>query len=94
MLCANAGRGLGHTFLDQDFCDLQHVVETNVTGTLHLLHRVGQAMREQRSGRIRITGSIAGFMPGTTWRACGDGSFGGQRRPLQAASGLMQPGLS
>ncbi|WP_232232281.1 SDR family oxidoreductase [Cupriavidus sp. amp6] len=65
VLCANAGRGLGHAFLDQDFADIQRVLETNVTGTVHLLHRVGQRMREQRSGRILITGSIAGFMPGT-----------------------------
>lgn len=65
ILCANAGRGLGHAFLDQDFADIQHVLETNVTGTVHLLHRLGQRMREQRSGRILITGSIAGFMPGT-----------------------------
>lgn len=64
-LCANAGRGLGHAFLDQDFADIQHVVETNVTGTLHLLHRVGQRMHEAGGGRILITGSIAGFMPGT-----------------------------
>ncbi|MFS8980393.1 SDR family NAD(P)-dependent oxidoreductase [Cupriavidus necator] len=65
VLCANAGRGLGHAFLDQDFADIQRVVETNVTGTLHLLHRVGQRMREDHSGRILITGSIAGFVPGT-----------------------------
>ncbi|MBB3007419.1 SDR family NAD(P)-dependent oxidoreductase [Cupriavidus alkaliphilus] len=65
VLCANAGRGLGHAFLDQDFAAIQRVVETNVTGTLHLLHRVGQIMRAQHEGRILITGSIAGFVPGT-----------------------------
>ncbi|SOY97316.1 putative Short-chain dehydrogenase/reductase SDR [Cupriavidus taiwanensis] len=65
VLCANAGRGLGHAFLDQDFAAIQRVVETNVTGTLHLLHRVGQLMRAQHEGRILITGSIAGFVPGT-----------------------------
>ena len=45
VLCANAGRGLGHAFLDQDFADIEHVVETNVTGTLYLLHHIGQTMR-------------------------------------------------
>lgn len=65
VLCANAGRGLGHAFLDQAFGDIEHVVETNVTGTLYLLHHVGRAMRERGEGRILITGSIAGFMPGT-----------------------------
>jgi short-subunit dehydrogenase len=41
------------------------VVNTNVVGTLYLLHKVGQDMRRRGEGRILITGSIAGFMPGT-----------------------------
>ena len=45
--------------------DWLRVVETNITGTLLLLHKVGRDMRAARSGRILITGSIAGFMPGT-----------------------------
>jgi short-subunit dehydrogenase len=64
-LLANAGRGLGKGFLDQDFSDIRRVVDTNVTGTLYLLHKVGREMRGRGSGRILITGSIAGFMPGT-----------------------------
>jgi short-subunit dehydrogenase len=64
-LLANAGRGLGKGFLDQKFDDIRHVVDTNVTGTLYLIHKVGQDMRTRGSGRILITGSIAGFMPGT-----------------------------
>ena len=64
-LLANAGRGLGHGFLDQDFEDVRHVVDTNVTGTLDLLQKVGRDMRTRGSGRILITGSIAGFLPGT-----------------------------
>ena len=31
-LLANAGHGLGHAFLDQDFDDVRHVIDTNVTG--------------------------------------------------------------
>lgn len=65
VLCANAGRGLGRAFLDQTFADIEHVLETNITGTLYLLHHIGQTMRERAEGRILITGSIAGFMPGT-----------------------------
>jgi short-subunit dehydrogenase len=64
-LLANAGRGLGKGFLDQDFPDIRRVVDTNVTGTLYLLHKVAREMRARGSGRILITGSIAGFMPGT-----------------------------
>jgi short-subunit dehydrogenase len=64
-LLANAGLGLGDAFLDQPWNGIRHVIDTNVTGTLYLIHRVGHAMRAQGSGRILITGSIAGFMPGT-----------------------------
>jgi short-subunit dehydrogenase len=44
-LLANAGRGLGKSFLDQDFDDVRRVVDTNVTGTIYLLHKVGRDMR-------------------------------------------------
>ena len=64
-LLANAGHGLGRGFLDQDFDDVQHVIDTNITGTLYLLHRTGAAMRARGRGRILVTGSIAGFMPGS-----------------------------
>jgi short-subunit dehydrogenase len=63
-LLANAGRGLGHAFLDQDFEKARHVVDTNVTGTIYLIHRIGNDMRARNQGRILITGSIAGFIPG------------------------------
>ena len=63
-LLANAGHGLGQAFLDQDFDEIQHVIDTNITGTVYLIHKVGRDMRERGSGRILITGSIAGFMPG------------------------------
>jgi short-subunit dehydrogenase len=64
-LLANAGHGLGKAFLDQSFEEISHVIDTNVTGTLALIHRVAADMVERGSGRILITGSIAGFMPGT-----------------------------
>ena len=64
-LLANAGRGLGKGFLDQDFDAARHVVETNITGTIYLIQKVGREMRSRGEGRILITGSIAGFMPGT-----------------------------
>lgn len=64
-LLANAGRGLGKSFLDQDWSDIQRVIDTNVTGTLYLIQKIGRDMRARSEGRILITGSIAGFMPGT-----------------------------
>jgi uncharacterized protein len=64
-LLANAGHGLGRAFLDQSFEDVQHVIDTNITGTLYLIQQVAQSMVAQGQGRILITGSIAGFMPGS-----------------------------
>jgi len=65
LLLANAGRGLGRSFLDQEVRDWKHVIDTNVLGTTYLLHKVGRQMRERNAGRILITGSIAGLMPGS-----------------------------
>lgn len=64
-LLANAGHGLGHGFLDQDFDEARHVIDTNITGTIYLIQKVGRDMRDRGTGRILITGSIAGFMPGS-----------------------------
>jgi short-subunit dehydrogenase len=65
VLVANAGRGLGKAFLDQDLAEAIKVCHTNIDGTLALVHDVGRAMRGRRQGRILIVGSIAGLMPGT-----------------------------
>jgi uncharacterized protein len=64
ILIANAGRGLGRDFLDQDFTQALKVIDTNITGTVYLLQKVGRDMRARHSGRILIVGSIAGFIPG------------------------------
>ena len=64
-LLANAGHGLGKAFLDQDFDDIRDVIDTNITGTIYLVHKVANEMQARGSGRILFTGSIAGFMPGT-----------------------------
>jgi short-subunit dehydrogenase len=58
-LLANAGRGLGRAFLNQDFDRARLVIDTNVTGTVYLLHKVGNDMRRRNTGKILITGSIA-----------------------------------
>lgn len=64
-LLANAGHGLGGSFLDQEFDDVKHVIDTNVTGTVYLIQKVGNDMRSRGQGQILITGSIAGYTPGT-----------------------------
>jgi uncharacterized protein len=65
VLMANAGRGLGHAFLDQEWPRVREVIDTNVTGTTYLIHKVGRDMRRANQGRILVTGSIAGFTPGS-----------------------------
>jgi short-subunit dehydrogenase len=64
LLCANAGRGLGHGFLDQDPAEWRRVVDTNIVGTLYLLQNVLKDMVARDDGKVLVTGSIAGFIPG------------------------------
>jgi short-subunit dehydrogenase len=64
-LLANAGHGLGRAFLDQDFDEIQHVINTNITGTVYLVQLVTREMRARNEGKVLFTGSIAGFMPGS-----------------------------
>lgn len=65
ILLANVGRGLGKGFVDQDLAEALHVVDTDSIGTIALIYKIGNAMRERGEGRILIIGSIAGFIPGT-----------------------------
>jgi len=65
LLCANAGHGLGRAFLEQDPAQWRHVVDTNVTGTIYLLQKVLGPMVGRNAGKVLLTGSIAGFIPGS-----------------------------
>ena len=64
VVMANAGHGLGGAFLEQDFTRIQHVIDTNITGTIYLLQHITNRMVTEGKGRILVTGSIAGFQPG------------------------------
>ncbi|MEE4338326.1 SDR family NAD(P)-dependent oxidoreductase [Erythrobacter sp.] len=64
VLFANAGEGQGGAFLDQDWDSVASTIDTNIKGTVSLLHRTGREMRARGSGRILVTGSIAGEIPG------------------------------
>lgn len=64
VLVANAGHGLGHGFLDQSPDEWQHVINTNVTGTLLLIQPIVKRMVERGEGKVLITGSIAGHLSG------------------------------
>jgi uncharacterized protein len=64
LLCANAGAGHGHAFLDQTWDQIRHTIDTNVVGTVYLLHKVLAEMVARQDGKILVTGSIAGYVPG------------------------------
>ena len=64
VLVANAGHGLGHGFLDQSPDEWQHVINTDVTGTLLLIQPIVRRMVERGEGKVLITGSVAGHMAG------------------------------
>lgn len=65
LLFLNAGRGLGDSFIEQDWKELRRVIDTNITGTIYLVRHLAEKMARRGRGRILFTGSIAGFMPGT-----------------------------
>lgn len=65
LLCANAGTGTGGAFLDQEVARWRHSIDTNVTGTVYLLQKVLRDMVARGDGKILVTGSIAGYIPGS-----------------------------
>lgn len=64
LLMLNAGRSLGHAFIEQAEDEILDVIETNVIGTTMLARRIAPQMVARGSGRILMTGSIVGYMPG------------------------------
>lgn len=64
-LFANAGIGLGHAFAQEAVDDILNVIDTNVRGTVYLIHHVTRMMVARKSGRILVTGSKAGILPGS-----------------------------
>ncbi|WP_024921663.1 MULTISPECIES: SDR family NAD(P)-dependent oxidoreductase [unclassified Afipia] len=65
VLMANAGLGLGRAFLGQDFSKVRRVIDTNIMGTVYLIQKIANDMQRRNAGKILITGSIAGFIPGS-----------------------------
>jgi short-subunit dehydrogenase len=65
VLVANAGQGHGGAFVEQDPESWKHTIDTNVTGTLSLIQPVLRDMLKRGEGKILVTGSIAGYVPGS-----------------------------
>ena len=64
LLVANAGRALGQAFHDQSWHDVKRLIDLNMLQTTMMLHRMGRKMQARGEGRILVTGSIGGFVPG------------------------------
>jgi short-subunit dehydrogenase len=64
LVCANAGISKGGPFLDQEVGVWRHSIDTNVTGTVYLLQTVLRDMVARGSGKVLVTGSIVGYIPG------------------------------
>lgn len=65
LLAANAGIGTGGPFLEQEVASWRHSIDTNVTGTVYLLQKVLKDMAARGAGKVLVTGSIAGYIPGS-----------------------------
>jgi len=65
VLVANAGIGTGGPFLEQVVASWRHSIDTNVTGTVYLLQKVLKDMVARGQGKVLVTGSIAGYIPGS-----------------------------
>ncbi len=65
ILCANAGFGLGGRFTETDLDTELDMIRVNVASQVELVKYISRGMAAARQGRILITGSIAGLMPGS-----------------------------
>lgn len=64
VLCANAGVGLGGRFTETGLDTELEMIQLNVSSQVHIVKHVARSMAARGQGRILITGSIAGLMPG------------------------------
>jgi len=64
VLAVNAGVGVGGPFLDTDLQDHLRLIALNVTGAVHLTHRVLPILVARGDGKLLFTSSIAATMPG------------------------------
>ncbi|OWK28199.1 SDR family NAD(P)-dependent oxidoreductase [Sphingomonas mucosissima] len=65
LVCANAAISKGGPFLDESVADWRHSIDTNVTGTVYLLQKALKGMVARNAGKVLVTGSIVGYIPGS-----------------------------
>jgi uncharacterized protein len=64
VLALNAGKGVAGPFLDTDLERDLALIQLNIGSVIHLSKRLLPAMVTRGEGRVLITSSIAGTMPG------------------------------
>jgi uncharacterized protein len=64
VLAVNAGVGVGDRFIDRPLEDHLRLIALNVTGSVHLVHRLLPGMVTRGSGHVLITSSIAATVAG------------------------------
>jgi short-subunit dehydrogenase len=85
-LAVNAGIGVGGPFVETPLERHLELVALNVTGAVHLTHRLLPAMVQRGEGRVLFTSSIAATMP-TPYQS----TYGASKAYLQSfAQGLRQ----
>ena len=64
-IAINAGVGVAGPFVNSDLRAQLNLINLNITGAVHLTHRILKDMVTTGQGRILITSSIAATMPGS-----------------------------
>jgi short-subunit dehydrogenase len=64
VLAVNAGVGTSGPFARSDLDDQLRLIALNVTGAVHLTHRLLPAMVRRQAGRLLFTSSVAATQPG------------------------------
>lgn len=64
LLIANAGIDHGGAFVETDLSQTLAVIDTNIRGSVSLIHQIAQRMGAQGGGKILVTASIVSVLPG------------------------------
>ena len=64
LLIANAGIDHGGAFVETDLSQTLAVIDTNIRGSVSLIHQIAQRMGARGAGKILVTASIVSVLPG------------------------------
>lgn len=64
LLMANAGIDHGGAFVEPDLSQTLAIIDTNVRGSVSVIHKIAQRMGARGAGKILVTASIVSVLPG------------------------------